>query len=187
MIVDPGMEPDLIIERIRAQSLMPAAVLVTHAHGDHIAGIPSMKAEWPKCPVYIGRDEAPKLGDPWANLSAPFGLPITVAPADVLLDDGQVFEVAGIRLETAAVPGHSSGHVVFIWHGPERKVVFGGDVLFHGSIGRTDFPGGSFAQLEAGIREKLYTLPDDTLILSGHGPETTVGREKRSNPFVRPK
>jgi glyoxylase-like metal-dependent hydrolase (beta-lactamase superfamily II) len=187
VVVDPGMEPDLILEQLDANDLNLAGILITHAHGDHIAGIPSMKARFPLAPVYIGREEAPKLGDPWANLSAPFGMPITLPPADVLLDDGQTFEVAGMTFEVAAIAGHSSGHIVFIWRGPERAIVFGGDVLFNGSIGRTDLPGGSFEALAKGIREKLYTLPDDTLILSGHGPETTVGQEKRTNPYVRAK
>jgi len=179
------MEPDLIEERLAEQGLQLKAILITHAHGDHIAGIPSLRAAWPECPVYIGRKEASKLGDPWQNLSAQFGLPIALPPADVLLDEGESFSVAGITLRVAEIPGHSSGHIVYIFDGAQPAVVFGGDVLFRGSIGRTDFPGGSLEALANGIRTKLYTLPDDTRILSGHGPETTVGREKRSNPYVR--
>ncbi len=185
VVVDPGMEPDLIEERLTEQGLQLKAILITHAHGDHIAGIPSLRTAWPECPVYIGRKEAPKLGDPWQNLSAQFGLPITLPPADILLDEGESFTVAGITLRVAEIPGHSSGHIVYIFEGAQSAVVFGGDVLFRGSIGRTDFPGGSLEALASGIRKKLYTLPDDTRILSGHGPETTVGREKRSNPYVR--
>lgn len=185
VVVDPGMEPDLIEERLTEQGLQLKAILITHAHGDHIAGIPSLRAAWPECPVYIGRKEAPKLGDPWQNLSAQFGLPITLPPADILLDEDESFTVAGITLRVAEIPGHSSGHIVYIFEGAQPTVVFGGDVLFRGSIGRTDFPGGSLEALASGIRKKLYTLPDDTRILSGHGPETTVGREKRSNPYVR--
>jgi glyoxylase-like metal-dependent hydrolase (beta-lactamase superfamily II) len=95
-----------------------------------------------------------------------------------------VYSAAGIDLEVAHIPGHSSGHVVFIWRGARPIVVFGGDVLFAGSIGRTDFPDGSFEELAAGIHTKLFTLPDDTIVLPGHGPATTVGDEKRTNPFV---
>jgi glyoxylase-like metal-dependent hydrolase (beta-lactamase superfamily II) len=94
-----------------------------------------------------------------------------------------VIEFAGIRLAVHEIPGHSRGHVVFVVQ-DKPTIVFGGDVLFRGSIGRTDFPGGSFESLAAGIRTKLYTLPDDTVVYSGHGPVTTVGHEKRTNPFV---
>jgi len=185
VIVDPGMEPDLIVDYVRENRLRPAAILITHAHGDHIAGIPAMKQKWPDCPVVIGREEAPKLQDPWQNLSGQFGFPIVLPPAEVLLDDGDTYEIAGLTFEIAQIPGHSSGHIVFIWRESDTPVVFGGDVLFQGSIGRTDFPDGSFAKLEQGIKHKLYTLPDDTIIYSGHGPATTIGREKRTNPFVR--
>jgi glyoxylase-like metal-dependent hydrolase (beta-lactamase superfamily II) len=117
-------------------------------------------------------------------LSAQFGLPYACDPADVLLDDGQTYAAAGIEFETRAIPGHSAGHVVFVVAGATPQVVFGGDVLFSGSIGRTDFPGGSFQTLADGIRGKLYVLPDDTVVYPGHGPATTIGEEKRSNPFV---
>jgi glyoxylase-like metal-dependent hydrolase (beta-lactamase superfamily II) len=124
------------------------------------------------------------LTDPKLNLSAQFGLPYATGPADILLDDGQTYAAAGLEFEARTIPGHSGGHVVLVVRDVEPMVVFGGDVLFNGSIGRTDFPGGSFERLADGIRTKLYTLPDDTLVYPGHGPPTTVGREKRSNPFV---
>lgn len=184
IVFDPGMEPDLIAELLDERRLTPTALLITHGHGDHIAGIPAMKARWPKARVIIGRDEASKLIDPMANLSMQFGMPITCDPADELCDEGGRVTAAGLEFDVAKIPGHSSGHVVFIWHGGPRPVVFAGDVLFAGSIGRTDFPDGDFATLAEGIRTKLYTLPDDTLVLPGHGPPTTVGREKRTNPFV---
>jgi glyoxylase-like metal-dependent hydrolase (beta-lactamase superfamily II) len=104
--------------------------------------------------------------------------------ADLLLNDGDSYSAAGFDLEVHEIPGHSIGHVVFVWKAATPVIVFGGDVLFAGSIGRTDFSDGDFDQLAAGIRRHLYALPDDTIVLPGHGPATTVGREKHSNPFV---
>ena len=184
VVVDPGMEPQRIIDYLQSQQLTPAAILLTHGHGDHIAGNPAMKARWPDCPLVIGRDEAEKLTNPQLNLSASFGIPAISPPADVLLDHGDFYEAAGFRFEIRQIPGHSSGHIVFIWHDHVPPIVFGGDVLFAGSIGRTDFPGGSFDQLEAGIHEHLFKLPPETIVLSGHGPATTIGRERQSNPYV---
>ncbi len=184
LVVDPGLEPDKIVELLAAEQLQPAAFLITHGHSDHIGGNELMKQLWPGVPLVIGRGDAPKLTDAWLNLSAAFGVPITSPPADVLLDEGQTFESAGFRLEVLEIPGHSSGHVVYVWKGARPWVVLGGDVLFAGSIGRTDFPDGSFEQLAEGIHAKLFTLPDDTLVLPGHGPATTIGEEKQTNPFV---
>ena len=184
LVVDPGLEPGKIISYLERKNLQPAAILITHGHSDHIAGNGAMKERWPDCPIVIGVHEVEKLSDPFQNLSGQFGKPMTSPPADVLVAEGDVYSAAGFDLTVREIPGHSSGHVVYIWHDSQPKVVFGGDVLFDGSVGRTDFPDGDFETLAAGIREKLYTLPDDTVILPGHGPGTTVGREKRGNPFV---
>lgn len=124
------------------------------------------------------------LGDPRLNLSADFGVGLVSPPADATLVEGDTYQAAGFDLEVAEIPGHSPGHVVFIWRGSEPILVFGGDVLFAGSVGRVDFPGGNFDQLATGIHNKLFPLPDDTIVLPGHGEPTTVGREKRTNPFV---
>ncbi len=100
------------------------------------------------------------------------------------MDEGQIYQAAGFELEVLEVPGHSSGHVVYVWKRGKPWIVFGGDVLFVGSIGRTDFPDGSFEDLASGIHGKLFTMPDDTVVLPGHGEPTTIGEEKQSNPFV---
>ncbi|MFN9368808.1 MAG: MBL fold metallo-hydrolase [Planctomycetia bacterium] len=184
LVIDPGFEPDLVIDWLESRSLEPAAILLTHGHSDHIAGNAALKARWPDLPIIVGRGDASKLTDPAGNLSAAFGLPLTSPPADRLRSDGEIVNLAGLRLVAHEIPGHSSGHMVFRLEGPLPPVVFGGDVLFRGGIGRTDFPDGDFATLARGIRCHLYTLPDDTVIHPGHGDPTTVGHEKRTNPFV---
>ncbi len=118
------------------------------------------------------------------NLSAAFGTPLVSPPADAIVLDGEVLSAAGIDLEVRSVPGHSPGHVVYLCRDQQPMLVFVGDVIFAGGIGRTDFPDGDYDGLIAGIRRQLFTLPDDTLLLCGHGPATTVGVEKRTNPFV---
>jgi hydroxyacylglutathione hydrolase len=184
LIVDPGLAPRRIFDAADRQGLTPAVILNTHGHADHIAGNGAMKERWPNCPIAIGHGDVPKLADARLNLSKPFGMTITSPPADVVLAEGDSYEAAGFTLHVRELPGHSTGHVVFIWKDHLPMYVFGGDVLFAGGVGRTDFPDGDFETLAQGIFEKLFTLPDDTVVLSGHGPATTIGEEKESNPFV---
>jgi glyoxylase-like metal-dependent hydrolase (beta-lactamase superfamily II) len=183
LVIDPGLEPDLVLDFLREQGLTPAAILNTHGHADHIGGNAALKEAFPSAPLVIGVNEVPLLTDPHANLSAPFGFAITSPPADTLVREGDVVEHAGLRLEVLDVPGHSPGHVVFVYRG-QPALVFGGDVLFRESIGRVDFPGSNGPLLYRGIRDKLFTLPPDTVVYPGHGPVTTIGHEKRWNPFV---
>ena len=184
IVIDPGFEPDAVIEWIDSRGLEPVAILLTHGHSDHIAGNAALRDRWPGLPIVIGRHDAPKLMSPAGNLSAAFGLSITSPPADRLLDDGQRLDVAGIEFVVREIPGHSAGHVVFVADGYGLPVVFGGDVLFREGIGRTDFADGDFQSLAAGIRRHLYTLPDVAVVYPGHGEPTTVGHERRHNPFV---
>jgi hydroxyacylglutathione hydrolase len=184
VVFDPGFEPEAIFDYLMRHSLTPAAIICTHGHSDHIAGNAAMKDRWPDCPLVIGDGDAEKLINPMLNLSAAFGFNITSPPADRTLREGERFEAAGIELDVYETPGHSIGHIVLVCKQSSPWQVFGGDVLFDGSIGRTDFPDGSFETLRASIHDKLFTLPDDTIVLPGHGPETTVGHEKRTNPFV---
>jgi glyoxylase-like metal-dependent hydrolase (beta-lactamase superfamily II) len=184
LIIDPGFDVESIASYLAGHHLTPAAILNTHGHADHIAGNGPLKRQWPNCPIVIGRRDAPKLTDRRLNLSASYGLGVVSPEADELLDDGAKYSAAGFEFDVHEIPGHSIGHVVFVWRASQPIVVFGGDVLFAGSIGRTDFPDGSFEDLADGIERHLFTLPDDTIVYSGHGPSTTVGEERRTNPFV---
>ncbi|HEX3872386.1 MAG TPA: MBL fold metallo-hydrolase [Pirellulales bacterium] len=184
IVIDPGFDVETIVQYLEKQRLTPAAILNTHGHVDHIAGNRELKERWPLCPLVIGRGDAPKLTDSRLNMSAGYGLGVTSPEADVLLDEGQTYSAAGFDLETHEIPGHSVGHVVFIWRASQPMVVFGGDVLFAGSVGRCDFADGNFLVLAKGIHRHLFSLPDDTIVYSGHGPSTTIGEEKRTNPFV---
>ena len=184
LVIDPGLEVDRILEALDVQSLTPAAILNTHGHADHIAGNAALKNRWPDVPLVIGEGDAHKLSDAAANLSAGHGLPVKSPPADILVKEPESYVAAGIELQIMHTPGHSVGHIVYLWKDGAPWILFGGDVLFQGSIGRTDFPDGSFDDLRDAIHEKLFVLPDATIVLPGHGLETTIGEEKRSNPFV---
>lgn len=185
LIIDPGFDADQIILFLEEKNVTPAAILNTHGHADHIAGNAALKRRWPQCPLCIGADDANKLTDPQANLSGPFGFGLTSPAADELLREGRGYSAAGFDLEILETPGHSAGHVVYLWKGQTPWVVFGGDLLFRGSVGRADFPDSDPRLLVRSIRTKLYSLPDDTVVYPGHGEETTIGEEKRYNPFVR--
>jgi glyoxylase-like metal-dependent hydrolase (beta-lactamase superfamily II) len=184
VVVDPGFDTDSILDVLSREGRRPEAVLNTHGHADHIAGNAALKDAFPDVPIVIGRNEAHLLTDPEANLSAPFGLPFTSPPADRLVADGERLDVAGFAFEVREIPGHSPGSVVFAALDFAAPFVFGGDVLFSGSVGRADKPGDDPRALFEGIRAKLFDLPDATLVLPGHGPPTTVGQERRTNPFV---
>lgn len=192
IVVDPGFLGEALVQRIQAQGAEVEAILNTHGHADHIAGNKAMKEAYPKAPLLIGTIDAPMLTDPVLNLSKGYGLPIVSPAADRTVEEGEILELLGMPWEVRHIPGHSPGHVVFVLHADAAKhgngpLVLGGDVLFQGSIGRFDFPGGSEEQLLSGIRAKLYTLPDETVVYPGHGDATTIGEEKRTNPFVRGK
>jgi len=184
LIFDPGMQPDKILAAVEQRQLTPAAILCTHGHADHIAGNEAMKDRWPDCPLIIGAGDADKLTDPAGNLSAGFGIDLISPTADRTVVEGEILELAGFQLKVLETPGHSTGHVVFVASQLRPVQVIGGDVLFAGSVGRTDFPGCSFEVLKQSIHEKLFPLPDDTLVHPGHGPATTIGQEKKTNPFV---
>jgi glyoxylase-like metal-dependent hydrolase (beta-lactamase superfamily II) len=184
VVVDPGLQPDLILRTLAHARLTVAAILNTHGHGDHIGGNDQLKRAFPAAPLIIGELDAPMLADPMLNLSAAFGMYVVSPPANRTLREGDVVEAAGLTFDVLHLPGHSPGHVVFVWRSESPPVVLGGDVLFAGSVGRTDLPGGDHRALVHGIRSKLFALPNDTIVYPGHGPPTTVGTERQTNPFV---
>jgi hydroxyacylglutathione hydrolase len=183
VVIDPGLEPEAILDFLREYQLTAGAILNTHGHADHIGGNEAMKDAFPDAPLIIGVNEVRLLTDADANLSAPFGMPVVSPPADDTVREGDTLEVAGIPLEVIDVPGHSPGHVVFLYR-DDPPILFGGDVLFRESIGRTDLPGCDGRLFLTGIQTKVLTLPPETVVYPGHGPTTTVGHERIANPFV---
>ncbi|HET7628463.1 MAG TPA: MBL fold metallo-hydrolase [Bacillales bacterium] len=182
LILDPGAESEKLFDYIERNEFNPLAVLLTHAHFDHIGALEDVRRRW-QIPVYLHSREADWLGDPEKNGSAYFPLgEVTAEAADELIRDEGELKIASFRFEIFETPGHSPGSVSY--YDREHGIVFSGDALFAGSIGRTDLYGGDQQMLLKSITEKLLTLPDDTVVASGHGPETTIGKEKRMNPFL---
>lgn len=182
-IVDPGLDPAEVLQVVREERLRPEAVFLTHAHLDHIAGIPEVLRAFPGLPVIAHRSERDWPGDPELNLSAPYGIPLSVPGATKFVEDGDVLRLGADQWRILHTPGHSPGGLTLV--NDEAHVAIVGDTLFAGSVGRFDFPGSDETTLRESIRGKLYALPDAMRVLPGHGPTTTIGREKRTNPFVR--
>jgi glyoxylase-like metal-dependent hydrolase (beta-lactamase superfamily II) len=183
LVVDPGSRSQEVVEILHKKSLTPSAILLTHGHLDHIEGNETLRRQWPSLPIMIGARDAPMLTNPVLNFSARSARPVTSPPADRLLAEPDRVEAAGLELDVLDIPGHSPGHIVYLLRSETPFLVLGGDVLFQGSIGRCDLPGGSQELLVGGIRKKLFSLPEDTVVYPGHGDPTTVGQEKRTNPF----
>jgi hydroxyacylglutathione hydrolase len=185
VVIDPGFEPEHILEYVVENGLSIAAVLNTHGHVDHIAGNRAIKEAFPAAPLAIGVIDAPMLIDPDLNLSSAFGLPVTSPHKDVNVVHDGVLEYAGLTFDCWDCPGHTPGHVVFgLRRANQPRAIFAGDTLFRESLGRGDFPGGDFRQLVRNVRNVYWHLPDDTAVYPGHGDRTTVGHEKKHNPFA---
>lgn len=178
IVIDPGGNPELIYPEIGNRQLL--YIINTHGHYDHIGANNDLKARY-DTRLVCHRVEYEVLLNPTLNLSEMVELPFISVVPDVLVNDGDILEIPGSTLEVLHTPGHTNGSISI----KLGKALFSGDTLFFRSIGRTDLPMGSFNELEKSIKEKLYILPDDTMVYTGHGENTTIGEEKKYNEFVK--
>lgn len=178
-VVDPGAEADRIFIMIARRDLKPALILNTHGHIDHIGANKEIKEKF-TIPLYIHSADSPMLENVHQSEMALFLGAIDSPPPDNLLNDGDKITIGKSFLRVIHTPGHSPGSVSFLGDG----FLISGDTLFFGGVGRTDLPGGSWKDMESSIKNKILTMPDDMVVLPGHGPATTVGQEKRANPFI---
>lgn len=176
-IVDPGAEAERIIALVESLGCEPGGVLLTHAHFDHICAIPMLERKWPALPVFVHRNDEMVITHAFNQFPPEY--PSIPRPKNLRTDSWPDF------VEVIETPGHTPGGVCFLIGGDDgEKILFSGDTLFCGSVGRTDFPGGSMAVLRKSL-EKLTKLPDDVVVIPGHGPKTTIGREKAANPYLQ--
>lgn len=180
VIVDPGADAAAIIGYISQNGIVPHAIILTHGHFDHIGAVSELAQHY-SIKVYAGAAEAELMQNTELNLSDAFGYK-TVARADRLLADNEEFCAAGITFKTLYTPGHTIGSVCY--YVPEYNVLMSGDTLFSESVGRTDFPTGSGKQMRISLRERIFTLPDCTVVYPGHGDSTQIDYEKENNPYA---
>lgn len=179
IIIDPGDQARKIKQVLDKYRLKPAFIVNTHGHYDHIGCDDKFGV-----PVYIHKDDLPLLRDSRLNLSGVFSLGYTVKSEIIKLEEGEIIKSDGIELEVMHIPGHTPGGISLLIKKPARKAVFTGDTLFCQGIGRSDLDGGNESLLIKSIKEKLLILSDDTVVYPGHGPSSTIGEEKKNNPFL---
>ncbi|MHC4153735.1 MAG: MBL fold metallo-hydrolase [Planctomycetota bacterium] len=182
VVVDAGLDAGRLVGFLQQRKLNAVALVLTHGHADHIAGVVELRKNFVSLKVYIHQLDAEMLTGEQDNLSLLAGGTFRADAADFLVVESDKIEQAGISLEVLHTPGHTRGGISLYCR--DEGVVFAGDTLFAGSVGRTDFPGGSMRQLIKSIRERLLVLPDQTTVYPGHGPATTIAQEKAYNPFV---
>lgn len=179
LLIDPGKNSPNLYKEIVNMNLTVKAIVNTHGHADHIGGNTYFQEKF-NCPIMIHSADKDMLTNSKKNLSAFMGEDIYSPPADHLLNDGDVINLGSISLKVIHTPGHTEGGISLFGD----NILISGDTLFQLSVGRTDFPGGSFTTLEKSIKEKLFLLPDETIVIPGHGGFTTIDREKLENPFI---
>jgi len=184
VVVDPGGDADKIARRCAAEGIAPLYIVNTHGHIDHIGANATLSAHYPDALLCIGAADAPRLLDPLANLSAALGMSDGAPKPDLLLQEGDRLEFGASALEVLETPGHTPGGISLLARGGTPAQLFCGDALFRRGMGRTDLPGGDAQALLDSIEEKIFALPDETVVWPGHGEPTTVGEEKRENPFL---
>lgn len=177
LLIDPADESPELLNHIRELNLNEILIFLTHGHADHILGLDFFRRKIP-ARVMISAEDAPMLSDPGLNLSSYLGEDFTVEPAEKIASDGQKIEIGSFSGELFKIPGHTPGGMVIVFPG----MIFSGDTLFAGSVGRSDFPGGDGRALIDSIKSRILTLPDRQ-VFPGHGPETTISEEKQNNPF----
>lgn len=180
-IVDPGGYNKVLTKEVRDNDVNIKYIILTLGHSDHICGVNEHKAEFPDAKIVAYKDEEAMLENPNLNQSPGFGVPYSTK-ADILVSDGDELKVGNVTLKFIHTPGHTEGGMCI--YVKEAKALFSGDTLFRQSIGRTDFPGGSYKEIMDSIRKKLFLLPDDTNVFPGHMGTTSIGFEKENNPFV---
>ena len=180
-IVDPGGYNPKLTKKVIDEGIRIKYIVLTHGHADHISGVNEHLDDFPDAKVVVHTNEKPMLEDPRANQSIMFGSAQTVK-GDLFVNDGDELEVGNLKLKFIFTPGHTPGGMCI--YVESEGVLFSGDTLFRQSIGRTDFPGGSFRDLADAVHTKLFILPDKTVVLPGHMGQTSIGFEKGNNPFV---